>query len=265
MPIQILPATLSDIPTFVDCYMASTRHNPFFTACFPDTPAVRAWFVEMLSAELMTEEGSRFLKAVDSEISQSADGNGEKGKGGDGDGEGEGKIIAFAKWAWTEDKEEKNGQEQDPPLPVWPDGADKDLATEFFGMAARKHKSIMRSKSRGKERENGRKGHWYLEMLFTYPTHQRRGAGSLLMAEVLSIADEHGDSAYLEATPDGNALYRKWGFETVDEVVVSFSVPVTTGDGTGAGAGDKDEDKEMQTQRQIRYSNDLMVRRPRKQ
>jgi hypothetical protein len=34
------------------------------------------------------------------------------------------------------------------------------------------------------------------------------------MAEILARADADDVEAYLEAAPDGNALYRRWGFDT---------------------------------------------------
>jgi hypothetical protein len=57
------------------------------------------------------------------------------------------------------------------------------------------------------------------------------------MAEILARADADDVEAYLEASPDGNALYRRWGFDTVDEVLVSLE------------GGE-------------RFSNDLMIRIP---
>jgi (2Fe-2S) ferredoxin len=66
------------------------------------------------------------------------------------------------------------------------------------------------------------------------------------MAEILDAADRDGQEAYVESSPDGNALYQKMGFETVDRVVVS--VPV---------------DNNKEEENTVQYSTDLMVRRVR--
>lgn len=107
------------------------------------------------------------------------------------------RIIAFAKWC-----KPKDGVMPDTDLPVWPDGADTRLCDETFGAWAREHVVIM-----------GDRGHWYLEILATDPKHQGRGAGSMLMRIGTQNADQDGKEAYLEASPEGVSLYKKFGFE----------------------------------------------------
>jgi [ribosomal protein S18]-alanine N-acetyltransferase len=50
------------------------------------------------------------------------------------------------------------------------------------------------------------------------PAHRRRGLGSLLLAELLRLADRHGGPVFLEVRTDNDAalaLYRREGFEVV--------------------------------------------------
>ena len=59
-------------------------------------------------------------------------------------------------------------------------------------------------------------------VLVTLPEHQRRGAGSLLMAEFCKQTDEAGHWGYVESSPLGQSTYQRFGFETQD----TFSVMI---------------------------------------
>lgn len=54
----------------------------------------------------------------------------------------------------------------------------------------------------------------------THPSHQGKGAGSLLLQHALEHVDADGVEAYLEASPVSVALYQRFGFEEVDSVRV---------------------------------------------
>ncbi|MFE7423651.1 ribosomal protein S18-alanine N-acetyltransferase [Rhodococcus sp. NPDC057529] len=50
------------------------------------------------------------------------------------------------------------------------------------------------------------------------PAYRRKGLGTLLLSELLRLADEHGGSVFLEVRTDNTAaieLYRREGFEIV--------------------------------------------------
>lgn len=97
-------------------------------------------------------------------------------------------------------------------MPPWPEdeGSDHALLNEFFGSLAKKRAEIMSTRP-----------HYYLEMLGTLPEHQGRGAGSLMMKWGVELADREGMDAYLESSPKGVGVYRKFGFVEQDEVTVN--------------------------------------------
>jgi GNAT superfamily N-acetyltransferase len=78
------------------------------------------------------------------------------------------------------------------------------------------------------EQKHIREPHHYLPYIGVAPAAQGRGLGTALMAPVLDQADADGLPAYLEATSERNAkLYARLGFETLDELRVLGSPPLT--------------------------------------
>jgi GNAT superfamily N-acetyltransferase len=60
---------------------------------------------------------------------------------------------------------------------------------------------------------------WYLEMLVVEPAAQRGGVGAALQGHVYSMADAEQLPSYLETQKEDNlAYYRRFGYETVDEL-----------------------------------------------
>ncbi len=68
-----------------------------------------------------------------------------------------------------------------------------------------------------------------LQWLATHPSHQHRGAGTLIMEHVCELSNREGLDVFLQATPSGYPLYHKLGFEDV----AAFDVDL----GTLAGEG----------------------------
>ncbi|KAE9980200.1 hypothetical protein EG328_000434 [Venturia inaequalis] len=60
--------------------------------------------------------------------------------------------------------------------------------------------------------------HWFLAPLWVLPEHQGRGVSSLLMKDVLELADAHNPSTpiYLEAMPEARPIYEHFGFIGVE-------------------------------------------------
>jgi GNAT superfamily N-acetyltransferase len=64
--------------------------------------------------------------------------------------------------------------------------------------------------------------HWYLPLIGVRPTYHGQGLGAALLDHVLSICDQCGLPAYLEATsPRNAALYQRHGFVPVGEIRVA--------------------------------------------
>jgi ribosomal protein S18 acetylase RimI-like enzyme len=62
---------------------------------------------------------------------------------------------------------------------------------------------------------------WYLNFLAVDPAHQGQGHGSTLLRQVLDVADERGEPAYLDATtPRNRALYERHGFRVIADHVL---------------------------------------------
>lgn len=57
-------------------------------------------------------------------------------------------------------------------------------------------------------------------VLAVHPDYHRRGLGQLLLAEGLDAADAAEAQAFIEASDKGYWLYRKLGWEDVDELAV---------------------------------------------
>jgi ribosomal protein S18 acetylase RimI-like enzyme len=65
--------------------------------------------------------------------------------------------------------------------------------------------------------------HWYLGFLGTVPARQGQGHGAALLREVL---EREGGPAYLESSnPRNIGLYRRHGFEIVEELTMPWGCP----------------------------------------
>lgn len=79
----------------------------------------------------------------------------------------------------------------------------------------------------------GRK-HWYLEFIATRQEWQGKGAGGMLIRWGVERSDDDGTETYLEASPEGLPIYKRFGFEEVER----FAVDV---EGKGEGVLGVDE------------------------
>jgi GNAT superfamily N-acetyltransferase len=65
-----------------------------------------------------------------------------------------------------------------------------------------------------------REGHILLDILFVDPAYQRKGAGAMMVEWGSMLADQLMLPAWVEASPHGRGLYKKYGFEDVEDVRV---------------------------------------------
>lgn len=61
-----------------------------------------------------------------------------------------------------------------------------------------------------------------LQTIHTDPRHQRRGAGLLLAKRCIQDGETMGLPIWLESSDEGHQLYRRCGFEDVDELVTDL-------------------------------------------
>ncbi|CAL5871756.1 uncharacterized protein PFLUO_LOCUS6009 [Penicillium psychrofluorescens] len=93
---------------------------------------------------------------------------------------------------------------------VWPDrSADPDAMRQFDASAGADHRMFW-EEGEMKVRYGER---WYVQSVVVSSLYQRRGLGRMLMDEVLRRAQEDGVVVGLEASVDGEKLYRRLGFE----------------------------------------------------
>ncbi|KKY30081.1 putative n-acetyltransferase-like protein [Diaporthe ampelina] len=116
-------------------------------------------------------------------------------------------IVAFAKWklvrvAQPREEWEGHGEMTEGQLG---EGADAAVYNEFIGGLHRM-------------RQRWVKGDpcLHLGILATTPTRHGLGAGSALLKWGCELADRENKTAWLEASPAGYSLYRRFGFEDVE-------------------------------------------------
>ncbi|RFU29437.1 hypothetical protein B7463_g6908, partial [Scytalidium lignicola] len=175
----------ADAPILTDVYLSAFTNDLISQRVFPRTPTTHKWWTDMLREEL-ADPHSHFICIIDEDAQPTP------------------QIIAFAKW---NDPQPASSQPQE--LPKWPEGGDAELGNLFFGELMTKRPEIM-----------GEKRHWYLELLATRMEYQGKGAGGKLIRWGLEKADEEDVETYLEGSPDGVPIYRRFGFEEVGRLNV---------------------------------------------
>jgi GNAT superfamily N-acetyltransferase len=121
-----------------------------------------------------------------------------------------GSILGVAAWYWVEDPHtaRQNIPWGDPPPGVHMPCYDASLGalrcwrTNYF-------------------REQG-KPFAYMALLTVVPEAQRKGVGSALLREGLKEVDRRGLLAFIEASPAGLGLYKKFGWEEMVESTVNL-------------------------------------------
>ena len=68
----------------------------------------------------------------------------------------------------------------------------------------------------------GDRPHYFLEVLATRPEWHRNGAGGMLIKWGVEQADRDGLECYIEASPDGLELYKRYGWEEVEDYDVEY-------------------------------------------
>ncbi|KAF7912342.1 uncharacterized protein EAF01_001363 [Botrytis porri] len=149
-------------------------------------------------------------------------------------GEGAGKVLAAANWGFYEaspfggEKDGESGENEDK-------NGNKDAENGNEEEKEKKDNSIMSWWPEGEAREfvqtvifqvfgtratRMTRPHAHLSKMFTLPDHCGRGYGSLLMDYGMSKISEMDVEALVEASAGGVSLYEKYGFRTINKVLV---------------------------------------------
>ncbi|KAH8785136.1 N-acetyltransferase-like protein [Diaporthe sp. PMI_573] len=125
------------------------------------------------------------------------------------DGGGDPVIVAFAKWKLVRKQQPREEWEKEGEEPMTEEqlgqGANAAVYNEFIGGLHRMKKRWMKGEPS-----------LHLGILAATPTRHRLGAGSALLKWGCELADRENKTAWLEASPAGYSLYRKFGFEPVE-------------------------------------------------
>ncbi|KAK3388095.1 hypothetical protein B0T20DRAFT_109133 [Sordaria brevicollis] len=128
--------------------------------------------------------------------------------------DGPGEIVAFSDWRLFRNpraEEEWNIKEEPKTQEQLGEGCDVNVFNEFIGGLHRKRREHMK----------GDPG-LVLGTLACQTSHQRLGAGKALLHWGTTLADKLNLPLFLESSPFGYNLYRRFGFEPIDV----FDIPV---------------------------------------
>jgi GNAT superfamily N-acetyltransferase len=192
MPIELHPMLESDIPAHVNIMWLSFGPD-LLSVFYPrgmspnDLAQMRA---DTLKSMRKTDPTSQtlYIKAIDTSLPS------------------ESNIVSTAKWqiypAHRSSADLDRADEEGSRETLFSEGADVEAMKVFFGELAERRREKF-----------GGEPYVLLSILAVHPEHQRRGLGSMQLEYGLKKADEMGLRAYLESSPKGKGLYRKWGFE----------------------------------------------------
>ncbi|EJD46890.1 hypothetical protein AURDEDRAFT_136724 [Auricularia subglabra TFB-10046 SS5] len=111
-------------------------------------------------------------------------------------------IAAVARIEWVEDALAAPLE----PVKEFPFGGAEQVA--FVNELEVIHRRILQSRP-----------HYCLHILATKPEHQGKGAASSLLTHLAAMADARNAPVYIQATPSGVPLYKKWGWTETGEVL----------------------------------------------
>ncbi|KAK2811687.1 hypothetical protein FQN50_002033 [Emmonsiellopsis sp. PD_5] len=121
----------------------------------------------------------------------------------------DGKIVGYGHWHMYFDAEGKKKPEEEEKR-NWPPGSNVELCDTFFAEVEKLRNTMFGVR------------HAFLGGIATHPAYQRLGVGSAIVKYGTDIADEANAPCWLEASPEGYGLYKKFGFE--DKMQFTFDL-----------------------------------------
>ncbi|KAK7532002.1 acyl-CoA N-acyltransferase [Phyllosticta citribraziliensis] len=189
MPLELRPMTPADVPAFARVAHDALSQAGMGLACHSRVahPAYLAHRARRVEAALANPHAT-MVKVVDTD---------------DDD-----RLVAGAHWEALEaGRDDAALAALREPYAVIPEEEARhgEAQRDFFGWLYNARARIV-----------GKTPHYILHLLVTHPSHQGRGAGSLLLRWGFARADAAGLPVYIEATPAGLPVYVKAGFEPLE-------------------------------------------------
>jgi GNAT superfamily N-acetyltransferase len=186
IPVKVLPisATIEDVQEMMGVFKEAFGPDPLMEFCFNRPNVSHTPKEEQVAKHLERIESGQFLyhKAVSVENPN-------------------GPILGVAAWYWVADplNSTQNIPWGDPPA-----GVHLECYEGSFGSIRRWRLNYFREHDQPFA---------YMAILTVLPEAQRRCVGSALLREGLREADRRGLPAFIEASPKGRGLYKKFGWE----------------------------------------------------
>ncbi|KND92958.1 hypothetical protein TOPH_02070 [Tolypocladium ophioglossoides CBS 100239] len=191
--VRLRPALAEDIATMVVALNDACQDSPFHNRCFPPgDPASEQYLVGRIQKNL-ADPASHLVVAEEAGTGSTAT-------------SGAPPIAGWARWV-RRPCPAPDAKPAPPPVlteDMYPAGGDAALAARFFQA---NHDAMARAT---KDQPV-----WFLSIIIVPKGHQRRGVGSELMRFGVDKADREGWAAYVNGSPEGKALYERFGFRTV--------------------------------------------------
>ncbi|PLN86354.1 acyl-CoA N-acyltransferase [Aspergillus taichungensis] len=200
MGVSIRHATEADAPALGNINVAAFCHQEFSKNAFPGhEPAAILPLKIARALDKLADPTVHVLVAVDEDSPDK-------------------RVVGYSRWTIPDDPSpvtlSADGQETIARLTrgeIYPEGAKLEMVQEFLVMIKEKRAMYLRESE------------ITLDFLGTLPEYQGRGVGSTLLRWGIEQAVKRQVGVFLEATMDGYSLYRKFGWQDLEEVNIEFS------------------------------------------
>ncbi|KAJ6446637.1 acetyltransferase (GNAT) family domain-containing protein [Purpureocillium lavendulum] len=186
LTIRMRPAESGDLEAMIDVFNDAYSDGKWHNRCFPASDPATAPGNAMYIGSGLTDPESQVVLAEDTSSGAPV-------------------LVGWARWI-------RRPQAQPTPVPVlkedmFPQTGDPELAVRFITTTAD-----------ATNRHTAGRPFWGLNTIVVRKGHQRKGIGASLMRFGLDKADEDGWMAFLNALPEGEALYKRFGFRTLETI-----------------------------------------------
>jgi len=200
MPFILSSADEGDCEAIVRLQFEACADDPGFAVIFPQggSPETIAAFTKINQHDIRNDPTCYIMKVTDGET---------------------GELASFATWHFIPPKSQDQIDEEKLNDQVHlPRQANLEAGKVLIRNGHRKRLEIM-----------GGRAYAYLAVVGTLKKYRKQGAASLCLEWGTNFADEKGLPGYVEGTPSGTGIYRKYGFEVVDRLKLELA-PWNEGD-----------------------------------